>query len=671
MRRGIDSAAITYHRHALGDYESPANVYLTFCQSTSQCGSHDIGATTKEAQLKTHEWIARLSVFSLLSVSACSAEVDSVEGETFEVVGGQVTFRRNASVDVLGRAELEAYVADRQYVRALAPRGVAFGINHADPRQHRFVVTRMKLAGKTRESSPQLFKMRDERKASQEAKGLRPGAVAAIAASDGKRASQHDALTTTVSQESQTILSGALASRQDQLSYGYVDSATWDEFGNPLGEMTLVEVFGNMPFSVTQSLGDPAMAEGEHVEGDSFLSETLAGSSRLQQSYVIAEPQPILSVNALDLPTVEHPTDVDGNGAAVVCLDRQWTLDCEYNNTGMLTLKVPLKGSVSVNGVGTNIDTAALALYKTAAGPHPGKIYVTLGTNGGGCQLPQSGQNITTMHDFWRRTTATPANNPTKLSWDLHTDPATWASFSDSCRLVQDTAYVTMEIPVPYVNHISGVRGSFPVTISNAPSDRPLFPPNLQFSPPLRITNSCLAEGTLVAVAGGEPRPVEELGIGDAVLSPYASSLTITDTAAGTERQPMVRIADASGRELLMTETHPLQVVDRGMVPAKLLAVGDRVVTDRGASELVRVTRESYTGRVFNLKVGTPEEARALGVDQTAVFANGFVVGDGQIQGKYESLEMHAGDAAARKTLPMRWRTDYLTSLRSAEGGGS
>ena len=90
----------------------------------------------------------------------------------------------------------------------------------------------------------------------------------------------------------------------------------------------------------------------------------------------------------------------------------------------------------------------------------------------------------------------------------------------------------------------------------------------------------------------------------------------------------------------------------------------DRVKTDDGSSALISVTRESYTGKVYNLKVGNAEEAQSLGVDQTTMFANGFLVGDAQIQTKLDFAERQTlGAAAHRDRLPATWRTDYQTSL--------
>ena len=72
--------------------------------------------------------------------------------------------------------------------------------------------------------------------------------------------------------------------------------------------------------------------------------------------------------------------------------------------------------------------------------------------------------------------------------------------------------------------------------------------------------------------------------------------------------------------------------------------------------------RESYQGKVYNLKLGNAEETRSLGVDQTTMWANGILVGDVQVQGRHEVLQMHA-EAASPDRLPVSWRTDYMSSV--------
>jgi hypothetical protein len=98
------------------------------------------------------------------------------------------------------------------------------------------------------------------------------------------------------------------------------------------------------------------------------------------------------------------------------------------------------------------------------------------------------------------------------------------------------------------------------------------------------------------------------------------------------------------------------------MVQARALRTGDLVMTTQGPSRLVEVSREPYSGKVYNLKVGSETEMASLGHDQTVVHANGFVVGDGQIQSKYEMQALKQGSRTTLEQIPERWRRDYLRS---------
>jgi hypothetical protein len=615
--------------------------------------------------MREHGTILKVSLCASWFAMACSSDPQAAGDEMFDPQGDQVEFRGVARKTALGADDLRTYLSDHRYIRGLAKAGRSIAINHADPRQHRFVLARLRLTGKTPENSPELFRSMEALRSAHLASGFTAGAMIPepVTAATGDLASQHETLTAGITYSNHEVLSGAMASRKESLAYGIVDNCIWDDTGEPIGECSYVEVYGDMKHYVTQSSGDATLAQSDSVEGDSFLSVRIAGTTSLQTYYSVSQAQSLGAANLLNPPSVDAPKDLNGDGYIKICLERS-AGDCEYTNQGMWTLRVPLKGSVQVTGNGMQIDGTTLASYKNMATP-PGRIYVTLGNNGGGCRLPDTGQNMISLQDFWRNVSHDPLVDPTRFSWDLLSDTTKWANFSNSCQLIQATTYLTMELKVPYSNYITGASGALDVTITNAPTQRPLTPPNVQIAQPLRITNSCLAAGTMVSVGGGKARRIEDIHVGDQVASPYASNLTVIDTTIGTERTPIVHIKDSQGHELMLTEMHPLYVVDRGMVPAKLLKAGDQVRTEDGSSQLVSVTRESYPGQVFNLKVGTPEEARALGVDQTAVYANGFMVGDSQIQANYEMAEVLAKNAQPKK-VSARFRSDYQSSLRRA-----
>jgi hypothetical protein len=596
------------------------------------------------------------ALYAALCLTACTARFDPVTGaiaeETFEVIQGQDTFRGTGRLSLLSKVERDNYIADRAYLRRIAPRGTSVELNHADPRQHRFAIGRLKLAGKTPENSPALFKAMTDLATAHARSGFAVGTVR-VAAADGRLQSQHEMLSVgKVSQNSSLISTSSLASRKDRLTHGYVDCTAYDGDGNGIGDSEYVEVFGDMRFFAPQCSGDLTMAAVNSAEGDSFLSESIAGGGT-RQSYVLG---PVVSFDAvapaLSTPIVNHPDDLTHDNKISVCLDRVWTGDCDVNDTGWATLKLPLKGSVSITNA--TFDWATIGHYQTDRPDTFSHIFVTLVTNGGGCAVPPTSTSFA-MINFWKEVTGT----GNQLQWDLSA-PAKWASFSGDCRLVQDRVDLTMQLRFPYQSPDGA--GTIPLEITTVGTPAA---PNYKIQYPIMVTNSCLAEGTLIATSTKGASKVEDLRIGDALVNPYVTSLTITDTAVGTERTPMVRISDALGHELLMTEMHPLYIVDRGMVPAKYLQVGDRVKTQEGPSHLVRISRESYSGRVYNVKLGNAEEKRALGLDQTTLFANGFLVGDGQVQSKYEFMAMEGSTGPTK--LPASWRADYLASVaRSA-----
>jgi hypothetical protein len=242
------------------------------------------------------------------------------------------------------------------------------------------------------------------------------------------------------------------------------------------------------------------------------------------------------------------------------------------------------------------------------------------------------------------------------------------ADFGAGCAVVQDQVELSMSIEVP-VRDPSGNSLLQSLYVSNVPQTTPPAPPVI--TPQcFHIINSCLARGTRIEMADGRSAPIETIRSGDQVYSPFDlddHSLAVMDTTKGVELVPMVHIEDEHGRSLLLTEAHPVVVEGRGMVMAKRLRAGDQVTTKDGPSRLVRVTRESYSGTVHNLKVGDGPELARLARDQTAVYANGFLVGDSQIQEKNELAEVAASRRPSGPVrLSTRWRKDY-ESLRNAK----
>lgn len=174
---------------------------------------------------------------------------------------------------------------------------------------------------------------------------------------------------------------------------------------------------------------------------------------------------------------------------------------------------------------------------------------------------------------------------------------------------------------------------------------------------PVDFKKSCFAEGTLIHRADGLLVPVEHFEPGDRVLSTSAgTTLTITAVARGAEHEPLVNLFDEDGHDLLLTKTHPVVTPNRGVVQADALQPGDTVVTEHGIKTLVHVSRVEYDREVFNFALGTAEELAAVGNEGRTMFADGYLVGDNEMQ--FE-LERTAAAPSAARTLPPAWRVDY------------
>jgi hypothetical protein len=170
----------------------------------------------------------------------------------------------------------------------------------------------------------------------------------------------------------------------------------------------------------------------------------------------------------------------------------------------------------------------------------------------------------------------------------------------------------------------------------------------------------CLAEGTQVLRADGTPVPVEEVKVGERLLSNASGrALTVTTLSRGGEGKPLVKLRDQAGEEVMMTETHPVVTGRRGVVQAGEVVPGDALLTRDGPRTVVAVERVPYDGMVYNVALGTPEELKAAGGPEArTLYANGFLVGDSVMQEEMEKARRtDAREVLAR--LHESWHRDF------------
>lgn len=148
---------------------------------------------------------------------------------------------------------------------------------------------------------------------------------------------------------------------------------------------------------------------------------------------------------------------------------------------------------------------------------------------------------------------------------------------------------------------------------------------------PMMFWWSCLAEGSLIRMADGNMLPVEKVREGDVVETASGLNLTVVATAVGEEKT-MIRIVDGYIHSLLLSDAHPVKTLNRGIVKAFELKAGDIVDTENGPSPLTIVKKEVYNGKVYNLFLGTKEEAQIMPDNSNMFYAQGILVGDGNMQ---------------------------------------
>lgn len=181
----------------------------------------------------------------------------------------------------------------------------------------------------------------------------------------------------------------------------------------------------------------------------------------------------------------------------------------------------------------------------------------------------------------------------------------------------------------------------------------------------IRFWWHCLGAGTRVALADGREVPIEEIdntvtvrtGQGGGTGAVQATSRAPHHDAGG--RAPALRLRTEGGRELLLSDGHPV-VTPQGPVAARDLAPGDTVLTDGGEDRVASCEPEAYEGTVYNLKLAE-EDGRPFG----SFVANGIVVGDHDAQAAHHHATRHDPDYVLAR-IPETHHQDWLSALQDA-----
>lgn len=179
--------------------------------------------------------------------------------------------------------------------------------------------------------------------------------------------------------------------------------------------------------------------------------------------------------------------------------------------------------------------------------------------------------------------------------------------------------------------------------------------------PYLYFEYSCVAKGTLMTMADGSTKAIEDVVVGDLLATPEGVK-EVKDTSIGYEAIPMVSITDSLGNNVLLTETHPVVTANRGVVWASEVVKGDTLSTDAGTSTVLNTSSYDFDDTVHNLEL---EPVKGDDDAQETMYANGIAIGDLGYQSDLSFKDKAATTVeSVLEALPVEWHEDYLNSLK-------
>jgi hypothetical protein len=586
---------------------------------------------------------------------------------------GPATLR--ADQDCLPHALSADQEAAYRHVAAQVQPYITHELDLADDLQYRYVLHQMDLAGESREKSPELYRRLDAAHQEKHQREPRPPLPdrAFATANSGELVPLNviDSFLTRVQGGQHDYAVSALSSYPggtDQTSI-FVNLAYQPQGGGPpkmlaCQEGTTTQYADGVNFRVNAEGDLPADAASRDVtanvmfqvsQGDNFKTYTLSWPISLNATAACLS-QPMYPGQSGCL----NDSTMNRDNPLVMCYHRTpgQGQDCaSYSpEDHPRSYPFPLKGWATFQDQVDQVVGVFLTLHRPTGG---GGCMICGMASGSPRQCPGGAGTI-------KASDVTKSGN--KIEWDwTGANGGTLASFPNGADCIQNTDVADITHMTLAVSVLSGGTNWSNVEFKSAKAAN--FDPTVDFPlPDIDILQGCLARGTRIRLADGSERTVESFlgGGAESVRSrgPGARRRVLGNTR-GIEPIPIVRIEDEDGRSLLLTEGHPV-LTEGGVVAARDLEVDQVVLTEAGPRRLVGVGRQRYDGEIFNLKLEGSEEQVAAG--ETTMVANGFVVGDLQMQRHFARLALvRRGERSVPEileVLPPEWHRDFLNDVR-------
>ncbi|EAR10566.1 Hint domain-containing protein [Reinekea blandensis] len=500
------------------------------------------------------------------------------------------------------------------------------------------------------------------------------------------------------------LIAAATVNVADNLVYGYTTTVLKDPNGVQIGKPGAKRAYaGEADRSIALTDVDTDYIAANYDPDDQFILESFAmtqdtdGQRQFHTSRNVILAKALMSRSSSNgdngTLTVEAPVVKPahaGNNNIKICLNRDHG-DCDYpqmypSNTpnSQLKVRLPIAGSIETiheiikvyapgetgQGVIQGLDTG---VWIMAGDPN---------ADGEWAHMRHPDDPSTTFVDYvnFRPFLDEFGNVTTVLTWDVPMEDALFGVGADNTQATlfkrfenvqweirlrvqaQDTIDMDGDLSTTDDRIVIVPPYDTVFVAENASLDDELDQWVLEEKLPfLYFEYSCVAKGSLIAMADGSVKAIEDVMIGDVVLSD-GKAMQVTDTSIGYEAEPMIAITDDLGHNVLLTRTHPVQTSNRGVIWAEEVQAGDQLMTQQGSSTVTAVEEQLFNDTVHNLEL---EPASGTNETDELMFANGIAIGDLGYQSSLTFKDKAPSTVEATlEQLPEAWHQDYLNSLK-------
>lgn len=182
--------------------------------------------------------------------------------------------------------------------------------------------------------------------------------------------------------------------------------------------------------------------------------------------------------------------------------------------------------------------------------------------------------------------------------------------------------------------------------------------------PPLQFVYSCLAEGTLILMADGSRKAIENVQRGELIKAGDGTEREVACSYLGYYTGKVLEIT--AGESIVLSHNHVVAKAGGEHCFASELQAGDTVNSPEGPVEVTSVREVDFDGALCNLSLSEP--GAPVDPSRNSMFAgpSGIEVCDYEVQGVWESRGRTSKEAVLAALEP-EYHPDYLNYLAEEE----